>query len=437
MSDPNRFSLRTVISRAVQAVRSISMGGSWASTLPVTDQRNLRWYMFDGLLASSQDAIHLTYLTLFAVALGAGTAEVGWMNALASISAVVLLIPGAWLAERVRQPKWLVVAFGGGLGRFLLLGLALLPFVFTGSGAVWAVIVAKVIFDGAANFSMPAWVAINADIVPMAWRGRYFSMRNIVMGVAGMAVTYLAGVLVTRIGGVPGYQAVYGLAFLFGMGATFCFAHIQPHAVERPASPAGTYSPAGIFKTLREDRLFVGFLVASVAWNFSLNIAGPFFSLYQVQVLKATPAVVGVLSIISTLAGLPGQRFFGRMNDRLGARRVLLVSGFLIPFAPLGWMLTTQPWHAVPVNLYAGFMWAGFSLASFNLLLSVGKDESRARYSAIYQIAVLVALAAGAGLGGVLAQRFGYHMVFLLSSIGRFFAMFLFLRLLREIKADG
>jgi predicted MFS family arabinose efflux permease len=152
--------------------------------------------------------------------------------------------------------------------------------------------------------------------------------------------------------------------------------------------------------------------------------------------LKSTAARVGLVAIAASIAGLPAQRWFGHLSDRLGPYRVMMVSGLLIPFLPILWIFTGQPWHAIPVNAFGGLVWAGFNLAAFNFFLSLAPSDQIPRYSALLQIAVAIAVAIGAALGGVIATRWGYHAVFLVSGIGRFLGILVFLRFVRPIKTS-
>ena len=288
-------SLSILWERLRRVAAHTSAGGAWSAQLPDQAQRNLRWYFADGILASSQEAINLTYLTLFVLALGATKGQIGLMTALASLMAVVLLIPGAILAERLPSRKWLVVASGGGVARLALLCLAILPFFVHGPAMVAVAIGMKIVMDGFTNLSNPAWTALTADIVPLQWRGRYFGTRNSAMGVANIGVTYLGGSIITRVGGLLGYQIGYMISFLFGAGASYSFSRLHEEPRQATASALSAYAPKALLQALRGDRNFLMFCVAMMVWNLSLNIAGPFFSVYQVEVLKATPEIVGVL----------------------------------------------------------------------------------------------------------------------------------------------
>jgi MFS family permease len=281
--------------------------------------------------------------------------------------------------------------------------------------------------DGARNLALPAWVSLTADIVPLAWRGRYFGNRNLVMGISAMVIILFIGELITRLGTPSGYQWAMGVAFAVGMLSTYYFSRInEPKASETQVSPS-RYSIGALRSTLRGDRNFLIFCIYTALWTFSLNIAGPFFSVYLVQTLGATASIVGLTTIVTRISGIPSQRFFGPLADKWGARKLTLVSGFFVPILPILWLFISSPWGVVPINILSGIFWGAYNLATFNLLLEVSPNEQRARYSAMYQIAVATAAAIGAAIGGLIANQWGIRVLFVISGIGRFSSALFFL----------
>lgn len=423
---------RALWARTRRGLLRLTAGGRWTDRLPISVAINLRWFWLDGVFAQATEAITLTYLSLFILALGGTRAQIGLMTALSSLSAALLLLPGASIVERGGNRKLLCLWGGGGVSRVALLVLALLPLAMTGPTLITVAIAIIVIRNAFVNLGLPAWVSLSADIVPLTWRGRYFSSRNIAMAIAGMIVTYLVGDFITRVGSPGGYQLALGLAFATGLISTFSFARIaEPPATQNTPTPEAK-PPSLLRQFLSLDRNFLALCATAALWNFSLNIAGPFFNVYLVENLKATAAIVGVLSVVSSLAALPALRLFGMLTDRWGPRRVQLITGLLIPVAPLVWAIATSPWYIVLVNSVNGFLWAGYNLAAFNFLLVLTPAEHRARYSALYQIIITVALAAGAAVGGLIATHWGYTLIFILTSAGRFAAALLFARFVHE-----
>jgi MFS family permease len=422
--------------RLKEGTRLATAGGNWVRAVSLNIQYNLRWFFFDGILSAGQDGIVLTYLSLYLLALGATSGQIGLMAALTSLGATLMLLPGAILAERFGKRKLIVLLSGGGTTRIMILLMALTPFILHGQAAIFFVIGLKVIADGSTNMGLPAWTSLAGDIVPLAWRGRYFGSKNLYMAVSGIATTLLLGNLITQNGSVTGYQIALGVAFLIGCTATFSYSHIREPVSSTDAAKPAAYTLSSLVQTLKDDRNFLYYASFGMVWNLAIGVAGPFFGVYIIEGLKGNANDVGLFSIAGSLAGLPAIRFFGRLSDRWGPRKVMLVTGCLIPFIPLVWVFARLPVHGILFNIPAGLVWAGFNLAAFNFLLSLAPPMKRARYTALYQIAVALSSAAGAAIGGLVVTHFGYIPIFVISGIGRFLGIFLFARFVHQ-KAEG
>ncbi|MFZ6027068.1 MAG: MFS transporter [Chloroflexota bacterium] len=427
---------------ASQRWRAFSIGGDWALTLARDVQHNLRWFFYDGLFASASDNIINTYLTFYILALGATGAQIGYLSSLSGTISALMLLPGAFLVERLGRRKELTVLSGGGLARAMLLLLAFLPAVWTGQNLVWVAIALVLMRDAFGNLAYPAWMSMIADIVPLSGRGRYFASRNIVMGIAGMASTLVVGAFISRFAQPFGYQMALCFAFVVGMISTYSFARLRD-PLARPARVTGLPSRVRFPKRLRllgrlrvswrvswreigQHKGFVMLAMTAILWNFSLNIAGPFFNVYMARELHVTPTLIAINSAASTVAGMAIQLSAGRLADRWGPRRLQLLLGFMIPLLPFAWIFVTAGWQIIPINIVGGALWGIYNLAAFNLLLELIPEAQRARYSALYQVITTVSLAAGAAFGSQLLTHFGFRALFLGSSIGRFAAAILF-----------
>jgi MFS family permease len=399
--------------------RTVIDGGFGAEPLNADIMHNLRWFRVDGILAHASESVVVAYLSLFVLALGATRAQIGLMSALASLSAAAILLPGALVVERSGRRKRAILLGGGGGARIVLVLLALLPLFASGTTAVLLAITLVATRSAFIHFGIPAWISLTADIVPLSHRGRYFSSRNIAMGVAGMGITYLVGQLISRAGAPAGYQLAMAIAFVIGAAATMSFARIREPAAA-PAQPTDARSSTPtLLRHLRAHPDFLALCGVAAVWNISLGIAAPFFSVYMVENLGASASMVGALTVAATIASLPGQRLFGVLADRWGPRRLQFVTGFIVPLVPWTWALTRSPWHLIPVEMAAGFIWAGYNLASFTFLLTVTPEDLRSRYTALYQIVVTLGLAFGAALGGIVVTEWGLIVIFVVSGFGR------------------
>jgi MFS family permease len=407
-------------------------GGDWALELPEKTKRNLRWFWSDGLFSSASDNIIITYMTLYVLALGATRAQIGIMSALSSLSATLLLLPGALLVERINHRREIILLFGGGISRLAIFIIALIPFGLKGEALVLTAMALSITRYAFANLSFPAWLSFAADIVPMEGRGRYFGSRNFIMGIAGMLTILLVGALITRFNKPEGYQLGMALAFVLGSASTFSFSRLHDPARETVPQTPPPLEWSALWQDLRKLPALPALIATAVVWNFFLNVPGPFFSVYMVENLKASATMVGIASVTTAISSLLVQRRLGRLADRWGAHRLQLISGLLIPILPVAWVFTRAPWHVIPINIVSGVLWGAYGLASFNLLLELTPQEGRARYSAIYQMFVTLALAAGAVVGGWMVTQWGYTAIFVTSAVGRLLAALLFARFVRK-----
>ncbi len=401
---------------------------------PVTpaQERAMRNLWWDGFFAESSETIWLQYFSLYALAFGAKTWLIGLLSAVGGLLAAASMWPGAHVAERTRRYKRIVLLTGGSAGRLLFLGLVAVPWFLSDEAALGALVAVAMGRGFFGSVAMPAWSAFAAEFVPPGLRGRYFGSRNFARQVAGLVVAPLAGLLIHRVGGLEGWQLAWALAFVLGAVATVFYARIPSEAavgVREEPEPRPLSEPrAG---PLRDPNL-LWLTLALGLFHTSVMLAGPFFSVYLVTKLNASVLWVGITAAAVPIGGIVAQPLIGQINDRRGAKWLLVTSGLLLPLLPWFWMIVTEPWHVIFINLAAGALWGANLLATFNLTLAISPPDRRAAYSAVQQGAVFIASAVGPLIGGPLIGLAGYRTVFFLSGLGRLIATALLARTVQE-----
>lgn len=412
-------------------VSDLTVGGSWGRTQADRVQKNLRWFWFDGLFASAHDNICLNYISLYVLVLGATQAQVGLMSSFSNLTAALLLLPGAFLAERFVDKHKVTMVCIGWLTRFSLLLLVFVPIFFKGANLVWAAIFFSVLRDGFANLGYPAWMAVTNDIVPIDGRGRYFGSRNFIMGIAGILITLLAGKIITLYVDQLGYQIAMGAAFVMGMASTFSYAHIKVgYPLPHQPKPSRV-NWRGLLTDIKGRPAFFVLILTAAVWNFAINVSGPFFNVHMLQDLHFTASEIGLLNVVTVLSALLVQNQLGALSDRLGARRLQLVSMIVIPLLPIGWIFATTVWHIALLNILNGVIWAAYNLSYFNLLLEFMPSDKVPMLSAVYQVVVALALAIGALVGSGIVELWGFTGVLIASAAIRWISAGLFGRLVK------
>src|SRR5919106_493475 len=133
--------------------------------------------------------------------------------------------------------------------------------------------------------------------------------------------------------------------------------------------------------------------------SFAVNLAGPNFTLYQLRELGMGYFTFVALEAVSAFATLFAVTHWGQAADRVGNRKILLLTSFLIPFLPLLWIPTTNLLYLGMVLAFSGVAWAGFNLCSVNYLYDATRQGNRVRYLSYFNAGMGIAAGMGALTG--------------------------------------
>ncbi|NTU79353.1 MAG: MFS transporter [Chloroflexales bacterium] len=405
---------------------------------PAEVRRALRVSIVEGAVATVHISITgaiggSVFLTGFAMLLGASSFQLGLLGALPFIGQLSGFL-GAYLEERVGNRRGLVLyaALAGRLVWALLLALPFLSFLggaqlavfFLGLGCSYAL-------NGVAG---NAWLSWMSDLVPPRERGSYFGVRNTVAAIAAMAVTYLAGYTLDVMRGrgaeTLGYALIFGVALLSAFGAAALIARQG----EPPLRPKERVSLPEMLSAPLSDRPFRAFVAANVGWAFVTGIATPFFNAYGLTTLQLSFATLGLTAVVTSAVSLVFAPLVGRLQDKLGYRKVLVACVIGTVVLPWGWVLST-PENIVPLWLtaiFSGVFWPGLNQGLANVMMDRAPADHRgaaiAAFGAITGIGTLVAglvggviatVAAGAQLALGPVMLTGLALIFVLTSLGR------------------
>ncbi|OGI55258.1 MAG: hypothetical protein A3D32_02470 [Candidatus Muproteobacteria bacterium RIFCSPHIGHO2_02_FULL_60_13] len=106
---------------------------------------------------------------------------------------------------------------------------------------------------------------------------------------------------------------------------------------------------------------------------------------------------------LAVVAQFGSLRMWGRLGDIFGNRVILTVTGSVIPFFPVLWLVSPHFAYVVILQMLGGLFWAGFSLSASNYLYDTVSPERRAAYSAVHNVFTSLAIFVGALLGGFLS----------------------------------
>jgi len=423
------FRRRLKQSRLVSTIRNLDLLGTQGAHS--RHHKGLKQLWIFGFLLSCAGAFYASYLPLYLLSIGATRTQVGWLSSAASFFGMLSPIPGALIARRWGKPRTHVALFAG-LRRFALLFAAVAPLLLSGQILVYSVILVlslRFLFIGLYN---PALISLFGSVIPENIRGRYMGARKMVMALASAILVPLAGWMIGQIGEPTGYQVGLCIAFVFGVLGAYALTKIPASSVQ--SGIEADRNGGSIWDAVRSNRLFLGYLIIRFFWNFARQLGGPYFKVYQKEVLLSPTAVIGILVTVSSITRLFGQRFWGGLVDKRGPRWVMSICALSIPVMPFVWIFATRPWHIVFVSLPSGFLWAGFQQGALNLLLDLPEESHRTSSAALNTTVVRLANMVAPLVGDWVIRRWSYEVDFAVSGVGRLIAALLFVLVLRPFK---
>lgn len=174
--------------------------------------------------------------------------------------------------------------------------------------------------------------------------------------------------------------------------------------------------PLGLAELLRAplaDLNFRRLTVFLASWQFAINLATPFFTVFIVRQLGFDMTFVMVLSVVSQLSNLVALRNWGALADRFANKSVLLVAAPTYILSILGMVGASQiphgPWlvaYLIVLHLFMGSAVAGATLATTSIALKLSPKGQSTAYVATAGLATAVAAGVAPILGGAFADFF-------------------------------
>ena len=165
---------------------------------------------------------------------------------------------------------------------------------------------------------------------------------------------------------------------------------------------------------------FIGFL--------DTHLLIPIIALYASEI-GAGVGTVGLIVGLYSLTNTPANIIFGRLIDRVG-RKIPLVLGLVgDALSMFLYSLCRLPVHLALVRVLHGLTGGVVGPATMSIVADYGDESSKGRAMGFYGMSIAAATLVGYGLGGFIASRLGYKMLFLagmaISTVGAIISLLL------------
>lgn len=363
-------------------------------------QKALKLVIHDGIFSEAMVTLTTgTFLTALALQLGADNFQIGL---LASIPTLANLFPFAaiWLLKKLPNRRFLTVILTV-LARLPLFVIGLAPFFFEHGKALLMMIPMFFIHQSLAAISGTIWTTWMKDLVPHEKLGSYFSRRSKIITFSSLAVSLViaAGLDFIKTG-MPAYE-LYSYSTLFILGGVIGLTGVI--LLSKTPEPAMAPLKMNVTRSFIEpikQKNYRNLLIYQSVWTFATNLAVPFYTVYQLTLLKIPVSLVILFSIVNQLAVALFVKIWGMYTDKFSNKAILQICSPVYLLCILGWTYTSMPAaHHLTLAMVAllqftsGAAFAGINLALTNISIKLAPKENTVSF--ISAKSMIVAMISG------------------------------------------
>ena len=398
----------------------------------VEEQNNWNLYQ-DVVWFGVLSGITSTFVSVFAIRLGASNTLVGLLVSLPALISIFWLIPSARIIER-RRRRLPIIVLAGFLQRLGYLLIALMPFVFHVYRPEALVgLVALITFPTA--IASVAFTSLIAEVVPADKRAQVISIRSVLAAIVSTVTVLISGKLLDLLLFPFNYQLLFGAGFAASLVSLYYVSRIKVADAIVADQALRRKTPLTVrlrrsVQQLMNQRDFVRFSASAFVFQWGLYLPTALYAIYRIKNLGASDTWIGLLSMAQSAVTIVAYFYWGRVASRRGNRLVLLISSLGVVLYPVltGLSLRIEP--LLLASVVGGIFGAGFNLSFFNTLLEVCPQERRPSFVALHTTLINVAAFLAPLLGTSLANLLDIRVVFFIAGAVRLLGAGVFYRLI-------
>ncbi|MGD9276771.1 MAG: MFS transporter [Candidatus Pacearchaeota archaeon] len=398
----------------------------------------------EGIFWSAESSLGHHYVSPFAVAINSSSALVAMVSAVTGLIDPLSEVFGSRLIEKYSRKKILLksVFFEALMWiPFVLIAIAYLkgililalPYILLFSFGLYSV------FKGIGH---PAWFSWMGDIVNEKNRGKWFSKRNLLIGVMSVVLVvsssffldYLKRHGMTMIG----FSILFFIAFISRISS---IKFIKKTYEPKIKLKKGDYFSFTQFLLNAKNNNFGRFAFFRFFFTFANTISSSLLVVYLLRTLGFSYAEYMIIIFAGTGISLFTIELLGKFSDGYGNYLVLCISSWVIAVLPILWILNHSFIYLILVpSLISGIGWAGIHLTERNFIYENVKAEKRGLAVSYYNLLWGLGIFFGSGLGALLIKFLNTSFIesiifiFILGGVLRIFSILFWLPKIKEVR---
>jgi len=360
-----------------------------------------------------------TYVPAFVLAVGLGDVFAGLISSVPLLIGSLLQLISPWAVERLQSHrKWVVLCSGMQALCFVPLTMA----AYQGHITAWGAMAVASLYWGTGLATGPAWNTWQGTTIPRPIRATFFARRSKLQQMFTLAGFVIGGFSLHwgRNSGDPERVVLVFAALFLTAGvcrslSTLCLSlQSEPSPLPMGTQRVSFREAWGPFTTGPTGAI----LMLAVSMQVGVYVAGPFFNPYMLKMLNFSYAGYAVLLGASFVAKFTCLPLWGRLAHRFGAQHLLTIGVWgVIPLAG-GWVLTTNYWLLLILQVFAGAAWGAYELALMLLFFETIPERQRTAVLTLYNVANSLAHVFGSAIGAAVLSAGGVSQTAYLTVFG-------------------
>lgn len=388
------------------------------SATPATREgRNVRRLMAHTALFGIVNGGVIAFLPILLARLGAAAVTVGLLTSLPALVTILVALPAAGMVMRWRD----LVRMSARC--FYLLRLSYPPIAAAAvlldpALAPWLIVIIWGLTAIPGTLGNTVFYDVLAEAVPPRRRARVNGLRWALLGMLSAVSVSLFGQALERLPWPANYLLLFAICFAAGIASTWFYSRLEiPLREPAPPSPAPDSLRARLAELVEPFRNGSGFFTFSLVTfvlRLGLFLPSGVFSIFLVRSLGVSDAWIGGRLTLENVALTVGYYFWGRMANRLGHARLLILAA-LAGAGAYALVSATTPatiWFLLVTALVWGFFASSIDISLFEWLLEVMPADERPRYVALNTLLMNLVASVGPVAGAAIADRAGIPAVF-------------------------
>ena len=151
-------------------------------------------------------------------------------------------------------------------------------------------------------------------------------------------------------------------------------------------------------------------------------VFGPVFAIFITQKIEGgTLAIIGftaaVFQIVKSSVQIPIANYLDKNHGEKDDFYSLIIGSFLVALVPFLYLFAQKPIHLYIINGIYG-LGAAFAIPPWNAIFTRHIDKMHESTDwAVESVSIGIGAASAAALGGIIAEKFGFEMVFIVAGL--------------------